>query len=163
MNIMYQYIILLRSILRVIEAKAPAWFWTFFWAYTCHANIVKFRDVMSTFDWREKLSMSDAQVADSSFHEIISKKYNKYFPIRKINKRYFNNKRWLTLSIKEPVNTKNKFYVNRYKGIYHNKKCEKYKAYRSKFNHLLRGAERKHYQDLSNEHRCNIKKIMANH
>ena len=28
----------------------------------CHANIVKFRDAMSTIDWREILSMSDAQV-----------------------------------------------------------------------------------------------------
>ena len=49
-------------------------------------------------------------------------------------------------------------YTNRYKGIDHNKKCEKYKAYRNKSNHLLRRAERKHYQDLLNEHRCNIKK-----
>ena len=27
----------------------------------CHANIVKFREAMSTFDWREILSMSDAK------------------------------------------------------------------------------------------------------
>ena len=38
----------------------------------CHANIVKFRDAMSAIDWRELLSMSDAQVAYSSFHKIIS-------------------------------------------------------------------------------------------
>ena len=33
----------------------------------CHTNIVKFREAMSTIDWREILSMSDAQVAYSSF------------------------------------------------------------------------------------------------
>ena len=113
---------------------------------------------MSAIDWRELLSMSDAQVAYSSFHKIISEKYNKCFPIRKINKRYFNNKHWLTPALKESIKTKNKLYINRYKGIDHNKKCEKYKAYRNKLNHLLRSAERKHYQDLLNEHRCNIKK-----
>ena len=73
----------------------------------CHANIVKFRDAMSAIDCREILSMSDAQVAYSSFHhQIISEKYNKCFPIRKINKRYFNNKHWLTPALKESIKTK---------------------------------------------------------
>ena len=124
----------------------------------CLANVVKFRDAMSVIDWREILSMSDAQVAYSSFHKIISEKDNKCFPIRKINKRYFNNKPWLTPALKESIKTKNKLYINRHKRIDHNEKCEKYKAYRNKLNHLLRSAERKHYQDLLNEHRCNIKK-----
>ena len=125
----------------------------------CHANVVKFRDAMSAIDWREILSISDVQVAYSSFHKIISEKYNKCFPIRKIHKRYFNNKPWLTPALKESIKTKNKLYINRHKGIDHNKKYEKYKAYRNKLNHLLRSAERKHYQDLLNEHRCNIKKL----
>ena len=124
----------------------------------CHANIVKFRDTMSAIDWREILTMSDAQVAYSSFHQIISEKYNKCFPIRKINKRYFNNKPWLTPVLKESIKTKNKLYIYRFKGIDHDKKCEKYKTYRNKSNHLLRSAERKHYQDLLNEHGCSIKK-----
>ena len=51
----------------------------------CHANIIKFRDAMSAVDWRWILSMSDAQVAYSSFHKLLSDKYNKCFPIRKIN------------------------------------------------------------------------------
>ena len=72
----------------------------------CHANVVKFRDAMSVIDWREILSMSDAQVAYSSFHKIISEKYNKWFPIRKINKRYFNDKPWLTPALQESIKTK---------------------------------------------------------
>ena len=124
----------------------------------CHANIVKFRDAMSAVDWREILSMSDAQVAYSSFHKLISDKYNKCFPIRKINKKYFNNKPWLTTALKESIKTKNKLYIDRYKGTNCNEKCKIYKAYRNKLNHLLRSAERKHYQDLLNEHRSNVKK-----
>ena len=123
----------------------------------CHANIVKFRDAMSTIDWREILSMNDAQVAYSSFHRIISEKYNNCFPIRKINKRYSNNKPGLTAALKESIKTRNKLYVNRYKGIYYNERYDRYKAYRNKLNNLLPSAERKHYQDLLNEHRCNIK------
>ena len=113
---------------------------------------------MLTIDWHEILRMSDAQVAYSSFHKIISDKYNTYFPIRKINKRYFNYKPGLTPALKESIQTKSKLYMNRYKGINHNKKCEKYKAYRNKSNHLLRSVERTHYQDLLNEHSCNIEK-----
>ena len=124
----------------------------------CHANIVKFRDAMSAVNWREILSMSDAQVAYSSFHKLISDKYNKCFPIRKINKKYFNNKPWLTTALKESIKTKNKLYVDRYKGTNCNERCKIYKAYRNKLNHLLRSAERKHYQDLLNEHRSNVKK-----
>ena len=77
----------------------------------CHANIVKFKDAMSAIDWREILSMSDAQVACSLFHKIISEKYNKCFPIRKINKRYFNNKPWLTPALKASIKTKKISYI----------------------------------------------------
>ena len=95
---------------------------------------------MSVIDWRDILSMSDAQVAYSSFHKIISEKYNKCFPIRKINKQYFNNKPWLTPASKESIKTK-------MSCILIGNRC-----------HFLRSAEIKHYQDLLNEHRCIIKK-----
>ena len=106
------------------------------------ANIVKFVDAMSAIDWWEILNIIDAQVAYSSFQKIISEKYNKCFPIREINKRYFNNKPWLTPAFKQSIKTKNKLYIKKFKGIDHDKKCEKYKPYRNKLN----------------EHRCNFKK-----
>ena len=121
----------------------------------CHANVVKFSDAMSAIDWWELLSMGDAQVAYSPLHKIISEEYNKCFPIRKINKRYINNKPCLTPDLKESIKTK-KLYNDWFKRIDHAKKCEKYKTLRSKLNHLLRSAERKHYQDILAEHRCNI-------
>ena len=77
----------------------------------CYANIVKFREAMSTIDWREILSMSDAQVVYSSFYGILSEKYNNCFPIRKVSKRYFYNKPWLTAALKLSIKTKNKLYV----------------------------------------------------
>ena len=86
----------------------------------CHANIVRGRNV--NYWLAEILSMSDAQVAYSSFHKVISQKYNKCFPIRKINKRCFNNKRRLTPTWKESIKTRNKLYINRCKGIDDNKK-----------------------------------------
>ena len=155
--LVYQ-ITMLCSISQVMQANLPWLTLNSLRRNMCHANIVKFRDAMSAVDWREILSMSDTQVAYSSFHKLISDEYNKCFPIRKINKKYFNNKPWLTIALKESIKTKNKLYIDRYKGVNCNERCKMYKAYRNKLNHLLRSAERKHYQDLLNEQRSNGKK-----
>ena len=96
--------------------------WDFLWRNMCHANIVKFRDAMSTIGWRGILTMSDAHVSYSSFHKILSEKYSKCIPIRKVSKRYFDNKPWLTAALTESIKTTNKLYVNRYKIIDYNEK-----------------------------------------
>ena len=78
---------------------------------------------------------------------------------KEINKKYFNNKPWLTAALKESIKTKSKSYNDRYKGTNCDEKCNIYEAYPNKLNHLLQSAERNHYQDLLNEHRSNVKKF----
>ena len=53
---------------------------------------------------------------------------------------------------------KKKMYVKRFKGGNTEEKCKQYRIYRNELNHIMRSAERKHYLDLLNEHKSNLKK-----
>ena len=101
--------------------------------------------------------MDDAQQAYSAFHKLLAEKYASCFPFKKIAKRYYHNKPWLTADSKESIKIKNKLYVKRFKGGNTEDKCEQY-IYRNKLNHIMRTAERKHYLDLLIEHKSNLKK-----
>ena len=57
-----------------------------------------------------------------------------------------------------PHESENKLYVKRLKGGHTEDKCEQYRIYRNKSNHIMRTAERKHYLDLLNEHKSNLNK-----
>ena len=60
--------------------------------------------------------MDDAQQAYSAFHKLLAEKYALCFPFKKIAKRYYHNKAWLTAGLKETIKIKNKLYVKRFKG-----------------------------------------------
>ena len=85
--------------------------------------------------------------------------YDKCFPIRKTNKRYINDKPWLTAGQIEYIKTKNKRYIDRYIGKNSNEICKIHKAYRKKIDHFLRSAERKHNEHLLNDQRSNFKNL----
>ena len=127
-----------------------------------HQNIKKIECEMKTVNWNQVLECDDAGLAYSTFHTVISEKYNKCFPWRKSSvNRYTNNNLWLTSALKESIKVKNKLYINRNKGDNKEARLRWYKQYRNKLNHILRMTERKYYQDLLSEHQSNVKKIMA--
>ena len=99
---------------------------------------------MKTVNWNQVHECDDAGFAYSTFHTVISEKYNTCFPWRKsyVN-RYTNNNPWLTSALKEPINVKNKLYINRNKGDNKEARLRWYKQYRNKLNHILRMTERK--------------------
>ena len=113
---------------------------------------------MQQINWNCVTDKSDAQASYSEFHRVISQKYNKCFPYRKINKPYYNNKPWLTNAMTESIKIKNKLYIIRNKANAPVGSNERYSMYRNKLNHILRSAERKYYQDLLIEHKTNVKK-----
>ena len=121
-------------------------------------NINKFINEMQIVVWDSVTNNPDTQAAYTEFHRIVSEKYNKYFPYRKLSKPYYNNKPWLTNALKESIKTKNKLFVNRNKGNDTEERNACYKAYRYRLHHILRTAERQYYQDLIMQHKANIKK-----
>ena len=122
-----------------------------------HRNIMRFINEMKNQNWQSVLNESDSQTAYSRFHEIISSNFSACFPYRKMAKKYYRNKPWLSTALKESIKRKNKLHA-------HSKKCGDpvlqcyYKKYRNKLNQLIKTAERKHYHDLLIEHKSNIKK-----
>ena len=73
-------------------------------------------------------------------------------------KKYCIKKPWLTSALKESIKIKNKLYVSRNRGDDPEQRIAHYKAYRSKLHHILKAAERQHYQDLLMVHKSNLKK-----
>ena len=120
-------------------------------------NIMKFIDEMKLTSWQSVLDENNTQLAYSIFHEIVSSTYNTCFPLKKISKKYYVNKPWLTSALKESIKIKNKLFVST-KRHGNDNMIPFYKRYRNKLNQLLRSAERKHYHDLLNEHKSNIRK-----
>ena len=69
-------------------------------------NITKFISEMNMVDWQFVLTETDTQSAYSKFYEVISTKYNVCFPYRKISKKYYKNKPWLSTALKESIKIK---------------------------------------------------------
>ena len=120
-------------------------------------NITKFTTEMNMVDWQVVLNETDTQSAYSKFHEVISTKYNACFPYRKLFKKYYKNKPWLSAALKESIKIKNILYIKSKKSG-DSEKVTFYKKYRNKLNQLIRSAERKHFHDILLEHRSNLKK-----
>ena len=80
----------------------------------------------------------------------------------KRNKIYCVKKPWLTSALKESIKIKNKLYVSRNRGDDPEQRIAHYKAYRITL-HLLKAAERQHYQDLIMVDSSNLKKVLAGH
>ena len=98
---------------------------------------------MKNVIWDDILLEQDTQQAYTTFQDALLEMYNKCFPMRKVTKKYFFNKPWLTPALKESIMIKNKLYVSRNKGAYTEAK-KYYKKYRNKLHHLIKSAERKY-------------------
>ena len=118
-------------------------------------TINNFLNEVNEIEWSGITKMDDAQQAYSAFHKLLAEKYVSCFPFKKIAKRYYHNKPWLTAGLKESIKIKNKLYVTRLQG---GNTEEQYRIYRNKLNHVMRTAERNHYLGLLNEHKSNLKK-----
>ena len=118
----------------------------------------KFKQEVSNVDWNYITNSSDAQIAYILFHDKITKIYNSSFPFIKVKKRYSSRKPWLTDDLKVAIIEKNKMHETcRRRRNNSLIKCE-YKKTRNKVNHLIKNAERRHYHDMLNEHKGNLKK-----
>ena len=118
----------------------------------------KFIEKISSVDWNFITDVQDPQEAYTLFHKTTSDMYNLCFPYEKIIKKYDNRKPWLTTELKERIKIKNKLFAKRKSGTQAKEKCLYYNMYRNKLNHLLRSTERKHYQELLQDHRNNLRK-----
>ena len=77
--------------------------------------------------------------------------------MQKIKLKYNCRKPWLTQGLKDAIKVKNKLY-KKYQKINAVAHEIEYKTYGNKLNHILTCAERKHYSDLLNDNKNNVKR-----
>ena len=76
-------------------------------------NINKFLNEVHEIEWSGITEMDDAHQAYSAFHKLLAEKYASCFPFKKIAKRYYHNKPWLTAGLKESIKIKKKSCMSR--------------------------------------------------
>ena len=59
-------------------------------------------------DWCNVSTETDAQLAYSKFHTILSEKYKRCFPLRKTKTIYHVRKPWLAAGLRDSIKVKNK-------------------------------------------------------
>ena len=104
------------------------------------------------------------QNAFTTFHGVLIKLYNTHFPKQKVKYAYNTRKPWLSHGWREATKKKNKLFL-KYRKTNSVQNETNYKIYRNKLNHLLKISEKKHFQELLNSSKDNMKKtwqIMKN-
>ena len=116
-----------------------------------------FHSAVSEIDWETLYISRNAQESFTWFHSTFLKLFNKHFPKRTVTKKYNTRRLWLSQSLKDAIKGKNKLYM---KLIKLNTTANEvtYKRYRNKLNHILKYAKRKHFQDILEQNKRNLKK-----
>ena len=107
-------------------------------------------------NWNCVYNEKDAQSAYTNFHKLLSKLYNKHFPLKRCKIGYLTKLPWLTDSIKKSIKRKNKMYIKSIKSK-SSDDIAAYKTYRNCLNKIIRYAERQYYADLMNKNKSDIK------
>jgi exonuclease III len=121
------------------------------------SNKLKFVELLKSSDWNEVYQNHDCQKCFSLFHKQLCKHFEESFPLKKVKLGYSNRKPWLTSALKNCIKIKNKLYATYKKSPCCNNEI-KYKNYKNKLNSLIKIAERKHYQDLLEDNKHDMKK-----
>ena len=119
-------------------------------------NRKKFIDSVASADWSNIFESNDAQESFTKLHTKLLFFYEQAFPKKRVKIRYNNKKPWLTDGLRKSIKMKNKLYVK-------SKRCPSaqntsyYKNYRNKLCRLLRKAEKRHYNELIERNKNNLK------
>ena len=119
-------------------------------------NKQAFHSAVSDIDWEALYISGHAQESLSRFHSTLLKLFNKHFPKQTVKQKYKTRKWWLSESLKESIKTKNKLYV-KWLNVNTTAYEVTYTNYRNKLNHVLKYAEGKHFQDILDKNKHDIK------
>ena len=121
------------------------------------ALVQAFINTFSSYDWSELLSVTDGQIAYDLFHNKLIECYENHLPMKmiKLNK-YKARLPWLNDTLKEAIKHKIVLFVKQLRTK-NEDDIKFYKSYRNTLTKLLRHAERKHYHDLLEEHKSDLK------
>jgi hypothetical protein len=101
--------------------------------------------------------MNDTQASYTIFHNLISKAYERAFPVSTTRIGYFNRLPWLTACLKRSIKRKHHLHSIFLKNRSAESKTT-YTRFKNKLSHILKMAERNNYQDSLNLSKNNLRK-----
>ena len=119
-------------------------------------NVDAFCGYLSKQNWDVLYNCNDVNVSYDYFVKIFCELYNKSCPLSKTTRKSGNTKPWLTRSLLNACNKKNRLYKEfvKTKNV---SVLKKYKLYKNKLTSVIRFSERLHYNKLLEAHKSNIK------
>ena len=120
----------------------------------------KFNSLISNQNWTSVTNDEDTQSAFTNFHSIFMTDYKNSFPFKPIPAPYKSKLPWLSQGLKKAIAIKKRLYRKQLK-LHTPANITSYKIYRNKLTHLLRTAERNHYQSLLELNKSNLRKSWA--
>ena len=118
---------------------------------------MNFKTDLTNVNWSPIINESCAQKSYSMFHDILTEKFEKHFPIKKVKIGYQNKLPWITQGVKKSICIKHKLYTKYLKNPSINN-LSIYKSYKNKLYHILRIQGRKHFQDQLKSCQNNLRK-----
>ena len=120
-------------------------------------TINNFIDAIKKEEWGTIFQSQDPQEAYTLFSNTLKKQYNMCFPIITITGTYRNRLPWLTDGLRASIKMKNRLYKLSIKKP-NSSNISYYKTYRNKLNHILKIAEKVHFQQLFEYHKNDMNK-----
>ena len=119
-------------------------------------NISSFLEELDYIDWSNLDGYNDPKICYSKFLERYTKTYEKHFPLKKLKRRLYPRRPWISQGLLKSIKQKNKLY-KRYLSNPSPQKKLIYKTYKNKLNHSLRIAKRLYYDKKLNESKSNMR------
>ena len=125
-------------------------------------NINNFRNDLENCDWETLIcTITNPNEAYNKFAEILKRVFDENFPLVRLSRRAFKDKKWMTSGLKKSCNKKNKLY---FKWITSKRKEDErnYKVYKNIFVTLIRQAESDYFKLLFDTNANDIKTLWKN-
>jgi len=119
-------------------------------------NISKFKQSLEHIDWNAVTCQEDAQLAYTTFSNIVVSLYEESFPVKTVKAGRRQCNPWISAGIKKSIRQKNKLYMayKRRRTTYNE---IRYKLFRNRLKHLIKAAKKSYYQDLLSVNKSNLK------
>jgi exonuclease III len=121
-------------------------------------NLSRFHDVMSKERWIEIYSENDPTIALYAFLNKYNKHFQDCFPLTKLSKKRFKDKKWLTNGLLKCIKRKNRLYKI---FLHHPNEINTltYKKYKNALTKCLRKAEENYYVKLIDDNKKNVRAL----
>ena len=121
-------------------------------------NIAKFNEKLANYNWQNVFLAQDPEEAYTMFYRQLVTDYDSCFPLRTFRGTYSNRIPWLSDDLRELIKRKNILMSKSKKHPYSLKIKYEYQKHQRLVQKSIRNAEREHYNNLFEQHKCDLVK-----